>query len=134
MPDVRVEVATERDPDELATIVTDFYGVHTWNAQVHDTAPDGTRPNTRLSTMATGAQVVEELVDSGPTFVRYRMITDAGSPISGYESELRVGPGAESGALLSWSARFSCDPAHEQALGDGVRAMFQQGLADLAAT
>lgn len=134
MPEVRAELTTDRDPDELAKIVTDYYGIHTWSAGVNATAADETRPGTRLCTLASGARVAEQLVDFGPTFVRYRMITDETSPMSDYEAELRVTPGATGGSVLSWGASFHCAPALEEPLTGGIRSTFEQGLEDLRAS
>lgn len=134
MPEVKAERTSDRDPDEFATLVADFYGIHTWYSGVSDTVPDDARPNTRLCTLATGAKVAEQLVDSGPTFVRYRMLTDATSPLRYYESELRVVAGVAGGAVLTWGATFACDPAMEEPLTANVRATFERGLEDLLAT
>jgi len=134
MPEVNAELATDRNPEELAKLVTDFYGIHTWASGVRDTVPGEARSNTRLCTLVTGATVVEELLGSGPGFVRYRMITDSTSPLQDYVAELRVTPGAAGGSVLTWGAAFTCDPAIEEPLAANVRATFERGLEDLLAT
>jgi hypothetical protein len=131
MPDVHAELTTERDPDELAKLVTDFYGIHLWSPVVADTVRDETRPGTRLCTLANGATIAEELVASGPTFVRYRMIADENSPMSDYVGELRVSAREAGGSVLTWEASFRCDPSIEERMSGSVRSTFDGGLAGL---
>lgn len=133
MPEIRAELATQRDPAELAATVTDFYGIHTWCTWITGTVRDDTRPGTRVVTMSSGSRVVEELLDFGATYVRYRMDDDPASPISDYEAELRVEPASSGGALLTWSVSFACAPAMETALAGNVQATCQRGLEELAA-
>lgn len=133
MPAVRAELTTEKDPDELAKIVTDYYGIHRWSASVTATVPDENRPNTRLCTLETGSVVAEELIGSGPTFVRYRMIVDEKSPMSDYEGELRVTPGSAGGSVLTWDASFRCDPSIEELLAGSVQSTFERGLQGIVA-
>ena len=133
MPKVHAQVTSTRAPEELAATVADFYAVHTWCAWATGTVRDETRPNTRIVTLAGGNRVAEELVDSGPTFVRYRMVPDEANPMKDFEGEIRVVPAADGGSILSWDATFACDAALEGTLGENVRSMYQQGLDDLSA-
>lgn len=133
MPAVRAEVTVQRDLAELAPTVADFYTVHTWLTSATDTVRDESRPDTRIVTLASGSRVVEELIASGPTFVHYRMIDDdPASPISDYESELRIESKETGGVLLSWAARFTCDPSLEAVISESVRTTCEQGLVDLS--
>ncbi|MBB3665499.1 hypothetical protein FB384_004456 [Prauserella sediminis] len=131
MPEARAELASDRSPEELAKRITDYYGIHRWSTYVADTVVDGTLPDTRFCTLATGAQVYEQLVDSGPDFVRYRMLLEEGGPMWDYEAELRVVPAADGGAMLSWAATFQCGDEAVDALTRAVQATFDQGLKDL---
>jgi hypothetical protein len=132
VPVITAELATPRELAELSPIVSDFYGIHTWCSWITDTTRDETRPDTRVATMTTGTRVVEELIESGPTFVRYRMDDDPNSPIRDYEAELRVSSADGGGSLLTWSVSFACDPAMEGPLTANIQGTCQRGLEELA--
>ncbi|MFJ3953706.1 SRPBCC family protein [Streptomyces libani] len=118
------------DAEHTWSLISDFYALHTWLPAVTDTRrEDATR--SRIAVLPGGGEVVEQLLDVGQYFHRYR-VTGGPMPVTGFVAEIRVHARTETTSEIVWQAEFqpSGIPAAD---AEGVVAgVFDGGLDNLA--
>lgn len=120
------EATFDASADQVWNRIKDFYKVHEWLPGITSTAPDKDTKNARLVTLDGGAQVVEELVDSGPRMQTYRFVKGP-LPLAKYQSRLEVHE-AGKGSRVTWDANFEPSGASVEEVTKLLAGFYDSGL------
>ncbi len=117
--------------DELWGRISDFYDLY-WLPAVAQTRRLNGRP-ARVAVLPDGAgEVVEELIDEGQRYHRYRVTDNGPMPVRDFEGLIRVEVvGAESSTVV-WRAEFVPAGASASDAEQIVMGVFEGGLERLA--
>jgi hypothetical protein len=124
-------VTSSRSPQDVWSVIQDFYGIDQWCPWVASSRRDETRPNVRIVEFQGGGQAAEELLELHPNGMRYRVLDETGV-LRDYEGTLAVTDDPDGkGSRITWGATFGCDVAMEDTLTRSIAGSFEAGLAAL---
>lgn len=116
--------------------IRDFNGLPKWHPRIRDSRIEEAEPSDKVGcirnfNLQNGDNIREQLLGlSDYEFFCSYSILESPMPLEEYIATLRLTPVTEGDrAFIEWSAEFSCDPADEDGLVNGIGAdVFQTGF------